>query len=68
MTLIASIDTGACLAHGDCADVIPEAFRVDDVAVVIGETTDERMLVAARACPAGAILLYDADTGAEADA
>ena len=68
MTLIASIDTDACLAHGDCADVAAEAFRVYDVAVVIGETTDERMLAAARACPAGAILLHDADTGAEVGA
>ena len=68
MTLIASIDADACLAHGDCVDVAPEAFRVDDVAVVIGETTDERMLAAARACPAGAILLYDSETGEELDA
>ena len=68
MTLIASIDTDACLAHGDCADVAPEAFRVDDVAVVIGETTDDRLLAAARACPAGAILLYDSETGEEVDA
>ena len=35
---------------------------------MIGETTDERMLAAARACPAGAILLYDAETGEEVDA
>ena len=68
MTLIASIDHDACLAHGDCADVAPEAFHVDDVDVVIGETTDERMLAAARACPAGAILLHDADTGEEVEA
>ena len=68
MTLIASIDTDACLAHGDCAEVAPEAFRVDDVAVVTGGTTDDRLLTAARACPAGAILLYDSETGEEVDA
>ena len=68
MTLIASVDPDACLAHGDCAEVAPEAFRVDDVAVVIGDTTDERMLAAARACPAGAIVLHDAETGEEVDA
>jgi ferredoxin len=68
MTLIARIDTDACLAHGDCAEVAPEAFRVDDVAVVIGETTDERMLAAARSCPAGAIVLYDSATGEEVEA
>jgi ferredoxin len=68
MTLIASIDADACLAHGDCAEVAPEAFRVDDVAVVIGQATDDRLLAAARACPAGAILLYDSETGEEVEA
>jgi ferredoxin len=67
MTLIASIDPDACAAHGDCVDAAPEAFRLDDVAVVIGQATDERLLAAARACPAGAILLHDADTGEEVD-
>ena len=67
MTLIARIDPDACAAHGDCVDEAPEAFRLDDVAVVIGQASDERMLAAARACPAGAILLYDADTGEEVD-
>jgi ferredoxin len=67
MTLIASIDHDACAAHGDCVDIAPEAFRLDDVAAVIGQTTDERLLAAARACPAGAILLFDAETGEEVD-
>ena len=67
MTLIATIDESACAAHGDCVDVAPEAFRLDDVAVVSGQTTDERLIAAARACPAGAILLHDADTGEEVD-
>ena len=57
----------ACLGHGDCAVVAPEAFRVDDLAVVTGTASDERLLEAARACPAGAILLFDADTGDEVD-
>ena len=34
MTLIPEIDTFACVAHGDCAVVAPQAFRVDDVAAV----------------------------------
>ena len=67
MTLISAIDADACAAHGDCVDIAPEAFRLDDVAVVIGQTTDDRLVAAARACPAGAILLYDADTGEEVD-
>ena len=67
MTLIARIDERNCLAHGDCALIAPEAFRVDDVAIVIGETTDARLAEAARACPAGAVLLFDAQTSEEVD-
>ncbi|HEX5617468.1 MAG TPA: ferredoxin [Solirubrobacteraceae bacterium] len=67
MTLIPRIDDHACLGHGDCAVVAPDAFRVDDLAVVVGPASDEQLLEAARACPAGAILLFDADTGDEID-
>jgi len=68
MSLIARIEDDVRLAHGDCEAVTPEAFRVDDIARLVGETTDERLRAAARACPAGAIVLYDADTGEEVDA
>jgi ferredoxin len=68
MTLIPRIDDHACLGHGDCAVVAPDAFRVDDLAVVVGTASDEKLLEAARACPAGAILLFDAETGEEVDA
>jgi len=67
MTLIPEIDTFACVAHGDCAVVAPEAFRVDDVAVVIGTVAEDRLREAARACPAGAIVLVDDVTGEEVD-
>jgi ferredoxin len=65
MTLVPEIDTLACLGHGDCAVVAPQAFRVDDLAVVIGEAPDDVLREAARACPAGAIVLYDAESGEE---
>ena len=68
MTLIPEIDTFACVAHGDCAVVAPQAFRVDDVAVVTGTAPDDVLLEAARACPAGAIVLVDSETGEEVDA
>jgi ferredoxin len=68
MSLIARIEDDLCLAHGDCEAVAPEAFRVDDVARIVGETADDRLREAARACPAGAIVLYDADSGEEVDA
>jgi ferredoxin len=67
MTIIARIDDHACLAHGDCAGVAPAAFRVDDIAVVTGAGTDAQLIAAARACPAGAVLLFDRDTGEEID-
>jgi len=62
MTYLAEIDEGACAAHGDCEAIAPEIFRVDDVAVVIGEGPDELMLEAARVCPSVAIRIIDRDT------
>jgi ferredoxin len=67
MTLTPLIDEDACLAHGDCAQVAPGAFSVTDVAHVTGTAPDDVLRKAARACPAGAIVLLDADTGEEVD-
>lgn len=66
MTLIATIDEGACSAHGDCVSVAPGAFALEETAVLIGTATDEELIAAAEACPALAITLTDADTGAVA--
>jgi ferredoxin len=63
MTYVARIDEGACAAHGDCEAIAPEIFRVDDVAVVIGEGPDELMLEAARVCPSVAIVITGQETG-----
>ena len=63
MSLQAHVDEFACLAHGDCALVAPGVFTVEDIAVVTGEGSDEAILAAARACPAGAITVTDARTG-----
>jgi ferredoxin len=62
MTLRPMIDA-ACSGHGDCEHIAPDAFRVDDVAVVIGAASDEVILRAALACPAAAISVLDVDTG-----
>jgi ferredoxin len=68
MTLIPQIDESACLAHGDCAVLAPQVFALEqDVAVVIGDGPDALVRPAARACPAGAILLVDRDTGEEVE-
>jgi len=53
------IDEAACCAHGDCAAIAPHVFRVDDVAVVIGDGPDDLVREAAEACPAAAIVLVE---------
>ena len=68
MTLTVQIDDGACLGHGDCVHAAPGVFELNgDIAEVVAHGTDEQLRAAARACPAGAILLFDAATGEEVD-
>jgi ferredoxin len=63
MSYIPTIDPGACSAHGDCVEIAPEAFELDETAIVIGDGSDELILEAARACPALAISVTDSETG-----
>ena len=63
MSYVPQIDQSACAAHGDCAVVAPDVFRVDEVAEVIGVGTPESVLAAAEACPAAAITVVDSETG-----
>jgi ferredoxin len=63
MTYTVEIDEDACSAHGDCADLAPEVFEVDDVARVIGTGPDELLLAAAETCPTTAIRIVDQQTG-----
>ena len=63
MSHLAQIDENACAAHGDCEVIAPEIFRIDDVAVVIGDGPDELMLEAARVCPSVAIRITDELSG-----
>jgi ferredoxin len=63
MTYTVTIDRDACSAHGDCVDLAPEVFELDDVARVAGTGPDELMLAAAEACPATAIRIVDGGTG-----
>ena len=62
MAYLARIDESACAAHGDCVDVAPEVFELDDVAQVIGTAPDEVLLAAAEACPSAEIVLVDQRT------
>ena len=59
MAYLVRIDESACAAHGDCVDMAPEVFELDDVARVIGTAPDEVLLAAAEACPSAAIVLVD---------
>jgi len=66
-----SIDRDACISSGNCVADSPSAFDFDDddIAVVkdgAAELADDRLLRVARNCPAGAIILRDAD-GHEVD-
>jgi ferredoxin len=63
MSYIAVIDESSCLAHGDCAELAPDVFVLEDVARVIGTGPHELLLATAEACPATAISVTDEQTG-----
>ncbi|MGB2851636.1 MAG: ferredoxin [Solirubrobacterales bacterium] len=63
MTLIPTIDQGACSGHGDCVDLAPAAFALGETAVVSGTASDDDLIAAAEACPALAITLTEQSTG-----
>jgi ferredoxin len=57
------IDPDECSAHGDCVEIAPQVFRLDDTAVVIGNGPDDLLLEAAESCPAVAISILDTESG-----
>jgi ferredoxin len=63
MTYVPVVDPYECSAHGDCVEVAPEVFQLEDVAVVIGSGPPELILKAAESCPAVAISVVDNETG-----
>lgn len=62
MTYLVEIDEDGCAAHGDCVDLAPAVFRLDDIASVIGTGPDDLLLAAAEACPSTAIRIIDPAT------
>ena len=62
MTYIVEVDDSACAAHGDCVELAPGVFELDDVARVIGTGPAELLLAAAEACPSAAIRIVDRRT------
>lgn len=63
MSYIPRVDPDECSAHGDCVEIAPQVFRLDDTAVVIGDGPEDLLLEAAEACPAVAISVVDSETG-----
>ena len=63
MSYVPQIDPNACSAHGDCVDIAPEVFELEETAKVIGDGPDDLILRAAEACPALAITVIDSETG-----
>ena len=59
------IDRTLCVGFGDCVEVAPEAFRLDEenVAVFVAPQTVDRtrLLAACDACPVDAITVRDAE-------
>ena len=65
MSYIPTIDVNACASHGDCVDLAPEVFALEDTAVVIGDGPDDLIMQAAEICPSIAITVVDSETGAQ---
>ena len=63
MTYLPQVDEGICAAHGDCVEIAPAVFSLNDVAHVIGTGPPDVILEAAQACPSVAITVIDEDTG-----
>lgn len=59
------IDTDLCVGFGDCVDVAPDAFRLDEDGVAFltePESVDRATLLeACRSCPVDAIVARDED-------
>jgi ferredoxin len=62
MSYQVEIDEGACAAHGDCVEIAPAVFILEDVARVIGNGPDDLVLAAAEGCPSTAIRILDVES------
>ncbi len=63
MRYVPQVDENACAAHGDCVELAPQVFALNDTAHVIGEGPPDLIMAAAETCPSVAISVIDADTG-----
>ena len=54
MTYVPRVDPDECSAHGDCVEIAPEVFRLDDdVATVIGRRSLREDPRSSRGLPGG---------------
>lgn len=63
------IDRHLCVGFGDCVEVAPDAFELDDEGIAIVRTTAdqvgrERLIEACRSCPVDALMAFD-ESGAQ---
>lgn len=65
MKYLPQIDENACAAHGDCVEIAPTVFALNDTAHVIGEGPPELIMEAAETCPSVAIAVFDEETGGQ---
>ncbi len=63
MKYVPKIDEDACAAHGDCVEIAPAVFALNEIAHVIGGGAPELIIEAAEACPSVAIVVVDEETG-----
>lgn len=63
MKYVPQIDESACAAHGDCVEIAPMVFALNDTAHVIGDGPPDSIMQAAEACPSVAIAVIDVETG-----
>ncbi len=63
MRYVPQVDENVCAAHGDCVDIAPQVFELNDTAHVIGAGPPELIMEAAEVCPSVAITVIDEDTG-----
>ena len=62
-----TVDTTLCDGHGKCVEVSPQVFKMNEryISEVIDPhgDTDEKILLAAKVCPAKAIFLDEEESG-----
>jgi ferredoxin len=65
MKLIVSIDQSKCIGAGNCVNIAPAAFQLDEESIAYlvdpASVDDDTLLDAARSCPTDAIYLDTED-------